>query len=79
MTRKILRPKTESLSNMTGQAMWNKFVNVSEDKSAHGSGQTSREEQAATAAAIEERLDSLSIDFSHLSSDITAKQVRYGI
>lgn len=74
MTRKVLRPKVDSLSNMTGQAMWNKFVNVSEHTPS-STEPTTEELKAASAAELEEQLDWLSIDFASMSGDINSKHV----
>lgn len=72
LTRKVVRPRVDTLPNMTGQAMWNKFVNTSNDKH---TGPTEKEHMAATALDLEERLDFLNADFVNLSTDIFNKEV----
>lgn len=74
MSRKIVKVKADSISNMTGQAMWNTFVNKSEGKSSTASP-TTKEIGAAAAADLEEQLDQLTVDFVALTSEISDKEV----
>ena len=74
MTRKVISPDVQSLANMTGQAMWNTFVNSSESKSGADKS-LAKQVQAFKASELEERLDLLNLDFVNVSADITAKQV----
>ena len=75
LSRKVVRPKTANLSNMTGQALWNKFANTSNKKR---TGPTAKEVKAATVFDLEQQLDTLNMDFVNISTDITDKQVGAG-
>lgn len=79
MTRRVVRPPVQSLPNMTGQAMWNKFVNTSESKSSPADKPHSKEVKASQASQLEDRLDTLNVDFAEVSADMDTKQVSYHI
>lgn len=79
MTRKVVQPDAQSLSNMTGQAMWNTFVNTSESSARSPAADKAHVKavHAFKASELEERLDSVNLDFVNVSTDISAKQVSF--
>ena len=71
-----MKQRVDSLSNMTGNAMWNRFVNVTQSDTDRSQA-TPKEQRAAAATALEEQLDQLNTDFVTATCDITHKQVSF--
>lgn len=74
LTRRVVRPSTNLLANMTGGAMWNTFINTQSEGTAADS--TPAERRSASATQLEDQLDLLTADFSTMCSDLSHKQVK---